>query len=430
MRRFALLSLAAAAWLQAATITQLLDALQKQPLTQLDAAQAEYAALAVRKVKDSFWPTVELFATYEHYNSPTNLRPMSPVESAAMSRDGRPLPFATTIERVGARISVPLFVKELFSLTDKAEAMAKSARAKKRLNFLQNEALVVGTVASWRHLEALARAMAGRMRSIEKMREDMRIKVESGRAPGVALDKLDASLDRLRIAMNDLEVREAQIMARLGALTGLRPEEPAALRKRAGVDEKELFALKPLELAVEAKRHAIHAAKDTLYPKVAASAYWSENYGQNAVAPLGRSGTNDDVHRGYGNYMVGLSMPLFAKERYTGIEQAEVALRKEQMRLAQAKQELEAQAKALRRTLRLTERSRTLAQKSVQSEEKLLAYAKVAFETGRMSEEEYLRYEEALLEAQSKLSETEAAWWQALAQLAVLYGNDLRDIVE
>jgi len=47
-----------------------------------------------------------------------------------------------------------------------------------------------------------------------------------------------------------------------------------------------------------------------------------------------------------------------------------------------------------------------------------------------MSEEEYLRYEEALLQAQSKLFEVEAKKWQALAQLAVIYGDDLEEVVE
>jgi len=66
----------------------------------------------------------------------------------------------------------------------------------------------------------------------------------------------------------------------------------------------------------------------------------------------------------------------------------------------------------------------------VESQKKLLAYAKVAFDTGRLIEEEYLRYEEKLLEAQSRALEARAKYWQALAQLAVLYGNDLAELVE
>jgi len=427
MKKMMLVSLAAALGLHAATMGELFDALKNQPQTELDAMQARFARLGVQKAKESFYPTVSLFATYEHYSSPTNLRPMSPVESAVMTQEHKPLPFANTIERLGAKATLPIFVKELFSLADKAEAMARSAKAKKRLNFLQNEALLLGADASWRHLVALEAALQARMRSIEKTLADTRVKVESGRAPGIALEKLDEGLNRLAIALNDLRTKETSLEARIEALTGMRLDGPVPLRAKGDVEEGEIFALEPLKHQVEARRHAIAAAKGKLYPRVSASAMWSENYGQNAVS---FNQANDDVHRGYGNYMVGLSMPLFAKGDYTGIEQAEVALRREQLRLARTEQELSAQAEALRKTLALSGRSRELAAKSVANEKNLLAYAKVAYETGRMTEEEYLRYEEGLFEAQSKAAEADALWWQTLAQLAVIYGNDLRDIVE
>jgi len=427
MKKLTALSLAAAIGLQATTIGDLFDRLKRQPQIQLDAMQAKYAELGVKKVEDGFYPTVSLFASYEHYNSPTNLRPMSPVESAVMTQEHKPLPFANTIERLGAKGTLPIFVKELFSLRKKAQESARSAKAKKRLNYLQNEALLLGADASWRHLKALEAALKARMRSIEKTREDTRIKVESGRAPGVALDKLDEGLNRLAIALNDLRTKETTLRARIEALTGTQLDAPVPLTAKRGVREGEIFALKPLEHLVEARRHGIEASKDRLYPKVAASAMWSENYGQNAVS---FNNANDDVHRGYGNYMVALSMPLFEKSAYTGIEQAEVALRKEQLRLAKTRQELSAQAAALRRTLELTRRSRELADRSVANQKNLLAYAKVAYETGRMTEEEYLRYEEGLFDAQSKVAEADAVWWQTLAQLAVIYGDDLRDIVE
>ncbi|WP_300363316.1 TolC family protein [Hydrogenimonas sp.] len=418
-------------WLHAATMTQLFDALAKQPQTRLNETRSQLAELGVKRAKDRFWPSLSLFASFEHYNSPTNLRPMSPTESAKMSAEGNPLPFATTIERLGARVSLPLFAKELFSLSRQAEAMAESAKAKERLDFLQNEALLVGADASWRHLRRLEAALKARMRSIEKTRRDTEIKVQSGRAPGIALDKLDEGLNRLRITLNDLHAQESLLKSRIEALTGMRLENPAPLTAvQEAIEEGELFAITPLRHLLKAQSHAAEAAKDRLYPKVVADAYWSENYGQNAVAPLGRSDTADDVHRGYGRYMVGLTMPLFEKGLHTDIERAEVRLREAQLKLAQTRQELEAKAGALRESLALARRSRELAQKSVQNEKNLLAYAKVAYETGRLSEEEYLRYEEGMFAAQSKQAEAEAAWWQTLAQLAVIYGSDLREIVK
>ncbi|WP_456381645.1 TolC family protein [Hydrogenimonas sp.] len=428
MRRWIGMGLTLALSAQAATIGDLFDALRRQPATRMDTMQAKFAELSVQKVTDGFYPSVSLFASFEHYNAPTNLRPMSPLESIRMGEEGKPLPFATTIERIGGKISMPIFIKELFSLGDRAEAYARSAKAKKRLNFLKNEALILGGDAEWRYLEALEEALGARSRSVRKIYEDTKIKVESGRAPGVTLDKFEESINRLEEAINGVAIKKLQVRSRIEAMTGMRLEKAVPLTEKASLKSGEIFALKPLEFQVEARRHDVRAGYDRLYPKVSFSALWSENYGQSAERYPNTSG--DDVHRGYGNYMVALSMPLYEKRNYTQIEQARVELQRESMRLQKTKQEFEAEARALEETRKLLRRSIDLAKKSVANRENLLAYAKVAYETGRMSEEEYLRYEEGLLEAQGKVAESEAKLWQTVAQLAVIYGNDLEDIVK
>ncbi|WP_201353715.1 TolC family protein [Hydrogenimonas urashimensis] len=418
---------------QAATMTELFDALKKNPVTQMDVKSSEYAELSAQKVKDAFYPRASLFATYEHYNSPTNLRPMSPAESIKVSGHGEPLPFATTIERLGGRLSMPIFVKELFALADQARSMAQSAKAKERLNLLEHEALLLGSDASWRYLVSLKKALAARKRSIEKMLEDTRIKVTSGRAPGVTLDKMEESINRLDIAVNDIDIKQASLRSRIASLTGLELDEPAPISQKRGVQEGEIFALKPLEYGVEAKAKGIDASYGRLYPRISLSAVWSENYGQNAVntvPPSVSTHVSDDVHRSYGNYMVGVTMPLFEKGTYTDIERARVALEKEKLHLAKMRQELLAKTKALKTSLKLYTRSIELAKKSVQKRESLLEYAKVALQAGRLTEEEYLRYEEGLLDAQSKVFEAQMKRWQTMAQLAVIYGNDLKTIVE
>ena len=88
MKRKAALALATAISIQAATIGDLFEALRKHPATEADAMQAKSAELAAQKVTDAFYPTASLFATFEHYNSPTNLRPMSPAESLRLATDG------------------------------------------------------------------------------------------------------------------------------------------------------------------------------------------------------------------------------------------------------------------------------------------------------------------------------------------------------
>ncbi len=429
MRRTLALWTALGLLAQAATIHDLFEALKSQPQSRLDEMQSRYAKLASRKVRDAFYPSATLFATYEHYNSATNLRPLAPTESLALGKSNEPLPFATTIERIGANVQMPLFVKELFSLSEAAKARMQSAQAKKRLNLLQNEATILADNARWLYLEANRRALNARIRSIQKSLEDARIAVKSGKAPGIRVDKLQSALLRLQNGLLDLQISANEIKGRLKALTGLTLEKPVSLRRRKEpLDTGTLFALNPLRHLLKAKERELNAQKDRLYPKLIAKAAWSENYGQNAVAY--RPGGSDDVHRGYGSYSLNLTVPLFEKGRYTAVEQARVAWQKERFALQKEEQELASRAETLQKNLILHQQAVQLAQKEASAQRKLLQYAKVAYQTGRISEEEYLRYEEALLEAQSKTARSRALRWQTLAQLAVIYGNDLADLVE
>jgi len=113
--------------------------------------------------------------------------------------------------------------------------MAKSAKAKARLNLLEHEALLLGANATWRYLDALKKALFARKRSIEKMLEDTRIKVQSGRAPGVALDKMEESINRLDIAVNDIEIKQADIRSQIASLTGLTLLEPPSIAPKRQV---------------------------------------------------------------------------------------------------------------------------------------------------------------------------------------------------
>jgi len=103
---------------------------------------------------------------------------------------------------------------------------------------------------------------------------------------------------------------------------------------------------------------------------------------------------------------------------------------KSQTELEQTKHTLEVQAKSLNNEIALIKRSITLSQKSIQDQEKLLKIAKVSLDNESITQEEYLRYEDALADAKANLYKFRAKEWLDIAQLAVIYGNDLREIVK
>ena len=91
---------------------------------------------------------------------------------------------------------------------------------------------------------------------------------------------------------------------------------------------------------------------------------------------------------------------------------------------------LKAKANNLKITLPLLEKSISFAKKSLNNQRKLLQIAKIAYKSQRMTEEEYLRYEDALANVKANLYLLESKQLQTISNLAVLYGNNLKRILK
>ena len=411
--------------LQALSLKDLFQALKKQPVSKVDTAVQKIAQAAKAKVNAAYYPKINIFGAYTHYNSPTNLRPLDPLTTAKLTAQKAPLPFSNTIEKVGFKADVPIFVKELSALGEKAKHFAKSAKFKKNLNFYQNEGVILGSNASLEYLDSLLVALKTTRNSLKTTREDLVIAVNSGRTPAIALDKIDEKINQIDITINNIEIKKASIISNIQRLTGIELEKPVSMQMETEVKKGSFYALKPLQEVVAAAMSDYKASKyKRYYPKVALSLLWSENYAQNDVK------YGKDVHRGYGYYSLGISVPLFDKTLDSDMQIKKITIMKNKMKLEKIKEELTAQSSALQKQLKLLINSEKLKKANVKKEESLLKYAKVAFEGGRMTEEDYLRYEDAVVSAKANYYEAVSQKWQTLAKLAVIYGNDLEGIVE
>ena len=54
----------------------------------------------------------------------------------------------------------------------------------------------------------------------------------------------------------------------------------------------------------------------------------------------------------------------------------------------------------------------------------------MSYASRRMDQEEYRRFEEKILSAEANYYLTEARWWETFATLAVLYGNNLDELIQ
>jgi len=410
--------------LQAQSIPELFDALKSHAQIKADTMMVKKSEVQKKMVTSTLYPKVDLFASYDNYNEATGILPVPPNTLMNMVKDQSiPQPFSNNIYRAGAKFSMPIFVKSIYTTAKKAEAMQRSAKAKKRINILQNEALIVGANANFLYLVALQKALDGKEKSLRATQETVEIKVNNGRSPASALYKINDSLHEIAIAKNNIELQKQKLISSIASLTGVTLEKPVVMQELKSYIKGEFGSLEPMQEKIKADRVNVKAQKEKLYPALYA-------HGSYIFSSAKAYNNDKDINEEYGNVGVVLNIPLLEVHQYESIDLAKVELRASEVELEKLREELRAQANMLEASLPLLENSRKLYKESVEDKQKLLEIAKVAYESGRMSTEEYLRYEDAVVSQKANLYKTEATKWQTVMQLAVIYGNNIEEMVK
>ncbi len=410
--------------LNAYTVSDLFSALKRHSQTKVDEILIQKAKIGSSLALSQLYPTIGVFTSLDSYNSPTNLRPVAPSESAKMLKNRTiPQPFSYNIARVGVTINMPLFVKSIYTMADKAKAMQKSAEAKREIDIIKNEALIVGSLANLEYLKELKKSLNQKEKSLLETEKTLQIKVNSGRSPASALYKIDDGLNQINIAKNSIELQKTKIFSLIESLTGIKLEKEITIEKRGEIEESDFGILKPLKEKLKASKLEIKAQREKLSP--ALFAHGSYNYS------IANSYNNHKkVDEKYGNVGVVLKIPIINKAQEESIEKAKIELMSDKMELAKLRDELKAKVSMLKKSLTLLDNSIKLLKKSIQNRKELLDIAKVNYKIGRLSTEEYLRYEDEVVSAKAKLYQAEANKWQVLMQLATIYANDIEKIVK
>jgi hypothetical protein len=76
------------------------------------------------------------------------------------------------------------------------------------------------------------------------------------------------------------------------------------------------------------------------------------------------------------------------------------------------------------------ENSTQLYTNSIKDKEELLAIATASYSLDQMTIDDYLKYEDDVVLEKTKLYKTQSQAWQTLMKLAVIYGNDIQNLVK
>lgn len=421
----ALLSLIVPFVLNAQTMGGLFDALKSHSQTKSDEMLVKMTQIYEDQAYAKLYPEVNLFAKYDNYSLPTGMIPLAPNNMLALVQNPThpAQPFSYNIYAAGVSATMPIFVKSIFTTADKAKAMQQSVKAKKRINLIKNEALIVGANANLIYLNALSKALDGKKRSLQETKKTVEIKVENGRAAASALYMINDRLNQIEIANNNIDIQKKTVISTIETLTGITLDDAVVMQKTGDITKNALESLKPVREKIKADRLDLKAQKEKLYPSLYAHGSYVKSYGESY-------NSYDSIDEEYGDVGVVLNIPIFAMSQYDNISLAQLEVNSSETELQKLSDELTSKAKMFWESLPLLENSKKLYTKSIEEKKKLLEIAKLNYTNARLSTEEYLRYEDDVVQEEANLYKTQATSWQTLMQLAVIYANNIEEIVK
>jgi outer membrane protein TolC len=409
---------------QVESLGVLFDSLKTSPQSMVDDISLHKSLQGKKMANGLLYPTINLFGSYDYSSTPTGMIPIPPNELLDMVKDPSVAqPFSQSILRAGASIEMPIFVKSIYTMVAKSNAMYKSAEQMKYINLLKNEALIVSLNANLKYLNQMIASLNKKKKSILKTKEIIALKVKTERAPRSALLKIGNSLNQIDLTISVLETKKLEATSMIQTLTGIYLDSEVEMTQIGTFTNGSLVSLDPLRYKIEAEKLGMRAEKEKLYPALMLRGNY--NYS------MANAYNNDlAVNTNYSTVGIVLRVPIFEKSQYAKVNAKKLDVYSLENDLNVKERELNAQANQLQLTLKIIEKQGELYKQSIEDKKELLKIAQLSYKNGRMTIEDYLQYEDDLVLEQSMFYKTEAEKWQALMKLAVIYGNNIEEIVK
>lgn len=406
------------------SVHDLFIALKSHPQTTGDVIAFEKAAAGKQLAFSNLFPTITAYSSFDNYSDPSAMLPVTPNGASYLVQNQEiPQPFSEQIFRAGVSISMPVFIKSIYTTANKAKHLQKSAQAKQQINLLQNEAIIVSSNANLNYLDALTKALESKKQSLLKTKEIIELKVKNGRAPGSSLLIINNGIHQVEATKNEIAINREQAISAIESLTGIRVDTPIQMLETSTIDNSVIKSLEPLQQKVLADKLAYRAEKEKLLPSVVLRGNYTYSSGD---AYNNNLSTNTD----FSTIGLVISMPIFNKNQLTQIKKSKLTYNATLNEFEKLELSLKSQAIQLRNSLQLLYKSEKLYQQNIQDKEGILRISKKSFQSARISIEDYLKYEDDLVLEKSKLYKAQAEKWQTLMKLAVIYGNNIENIVK
>jgi hypothetical protein len=407
--------------LQATTLTQLFDAVQKAPETQINDVITKNMKINKESVKSSLFPKISINASIEHYNRDMSLVPLTPTESKKEQINNESLPFGQNMAKIGIGLSMPIFVKEIYENQKKMEDLVNAVKLKSKIDLLKRKAFLIGLLSNFTYLENLKGALKAKKFSIQRTIKSIKVGVNTGAIPEFNLIRLQDALTQIDIKVSEINTKINSIKAQIYKLTNIVLDYPLNFGF-TNYQKDEFVSLKPIKWSIKADEKNIDAKKATRwYPKLFLKA--------NIMKGYVKSYNTDDIdERNIANIGLYLQWNIFDKVADKDIQKAKISLIKDKLNLSKTDKDLTAEVNKLTYNLVLIQKEIASAKKSIKLKKELLKSAKTAFSNQAMTVDEYLGYETDLANTKATLAGLNAQLKETVANLAFIYGNDFNSI--
>jgi outer membrane protein TolC len=409
---------------EAPTLHQLFDQLKLQPVSRVDAIKIEQAKATQQFANSQLYPNIDFIARYDYASIATAMYPFTPNELlAVVQNQSLPQPFSKNIYRIGATLSMPLFVKSIYTISSQSKLMVHSLEDQRYVNLLKNEAIIVSANANLMYIQQLDSALEKKKLSLLKTKEFVNIKVNNGRSAGSALITINNAINEIELVKNDLALQREEVVASIASLTNVTLSQAVHMELTGTYTPGTIKLLDPLRNKIAADTLAIRSEKEKLLPSLYLQGSYFNNYAQ--------AYNNDlNINGDYATVGVVLKVPLFAKNQYSQIAKSKAEIQISQNEFHKLTNELQVQVKQLESSLTILENSVQLYTNSIKDKEVLLEIARVSLQNDQITIDDYLKYEDDLVLEKTKLLKTHAQIWQSQMKLAVIFGNDIQTIVK
>jgi len=249
----------------------------------------DISAHDLKQKKAMNYGRVDVMASYTHYNLPRTLTPLTP---ASMASGAAKIPTTKDMMIVGAAYNVSLF--DGMATTRSIEISKLQKSLSKKMQKLTKEQLIYNVKTLYFNilsLDAKEQAQKSYIKALQKLHDDIVLRVELGSAAQLDALKSEADVSRAVSALQEIQTNKEILKDTLASVMMVREVDDLQkieidvlpLEETAQYDEEILHTtrLQIAELDIEKKQKIKEKTDALYYPKINFNAYYGLNSGVN-----------------------------------------------------------------------------------------------------------------------------------------------------